>query len=498
MNLERGAAPTPAPGAPAFVTEGGLGFALLGPPVLQLVRFLGKALLAWFLTTEELGAATLAGLFGLLAQMIALVGLDAALIAVPVLDRGLWRRLTRFQRSSGLVVASLLALAALGAGSAAEDRELARLTLALAPNVWLANLSVLPVALLARRGRFREVLEVEAAGVAGFVLVAWASAAGGAGEWSLIAAWYANSLLALWVASSKVRAQLPAEGDGGSARAVLTTGAHLCGAGLLTFAGDRADGFAVGLGLGRAALGLYEWAQHLAHMALQYASAVGERFLLPWFSHRARAAGLRSAYGEALRVTLTFVLPFQIALAWLAEPLTRGLFPAEWHSAAPLLALFSLGAVARSLEVVGASALKACGRSRAVLALSALRAVSILALAGLLLGEGVRALAAGLVGLHAASAALALNWAGRMPELQPAGGLWSGRSLGFVLAWCGLFLPVAFLLRRAGDSSSIELVLAAGGALGAWIAGRLWLDREALRREWGFVEELRRRLGIPT
>jgi PST family polysaccharide transporter len=398
MASERGDAPEGVRARP--VPGDGLVFALLGHPSVQAIRFLSKACLVWFLTREEFGGAALAGLVVFAAQHAALLGTDDAVIQAAHLDRPLWRRLCRFHHATGLGLALIVALLGLVLGEVTADPELAALVAVLAPAVWLANLSVLPSALLLRARAFRRVLMVDLASVSGFAVTAVGLAVLGAGAWSLVGAWYANALVALVAAGRLARPELDRLGEEERADpgAVLRYGVQVSGASLLSLASERLDGLGVGVLIGRAALGLYEWALGLSQLALSYATSMAERCLFPILSEERRAGSLRAAHGKAFRIAAFGLLPLHVLLAFLARPLVTGLFPEEWHGAVPLLVLFALAAGLRCLEIVELTALKALGLGATLLRLAGLRLALLLVALALTLPEGdVTAVAAGVL-----------------------------------------------------------------------------------------------------
>jgi len=428
-------------------------FALFGHPLVQLVRFGAKVGLVYFLTIEELGVALFAGLFVFLGQYAALLGMDDVVVHAPRLGTRLWRRLSRFTHATGIV----LGLGVLGLGwllgGWLDEPELPRLTAALAPTVWLGNWGTLPTALLLRERAFRAVFAIDVAGVAGYAVCTLGSAALGAGPWSLVFGWYANAVLTLVVARSLARAPLArltdAETSAEEEGRAFRYGLEVSGASFLSFAGLRADGYAVSIVLGSALFGLYEWSLFLATFGLGYATSLAERCLFPILSEEGRRAGSRSADSgrarrTAFRLTAFLLVPLHVLLALVAEPLVTTFFPREVHAAAPLVALFALAAGARCLEIFADTSLKAAGRGAVVLRLSAVRLVLLAATLAFTLpsGELVR-VAQGVLVARVLAALISL-----VVELRitPASAFDGARTAG---------LPVH---TRSADSSSGELL----------------------------------------
>ncbi len=462
----------------------GLAFALLGHPTVQGVRFLTKAGLVWFLTREELGTAMLAGLFVFLGQHAALFGMDEAVVQARVVNRRLMRAVTRFQHAASIVVVLIVAGIAWGLGTIRSEPDLVHLTVALAPAIWLGNLSVLPTALLLRARAFRSVFRIDVASVLAFSFATCASAWLGAGPWSLVVGWYANACAALFVAQNELRHLPPPPDEGEVPPGFFRYGAELTGASLLFFGGERMDAVAVWTFLGRSALGIYEWSLHLAQFALSYASNLAERCLFPILAEEHRDGRLARALGEALRLVVVYLLPAHVMLAVLAQPLVSGFLPEEWSAASGVLAILALAAGARSIEELAYTALKAAGASRRVLGLSGVRLALLLPALGLAVERGLVAVAWAvcLVRLLGALVALAL--------VRRQAALWiafpgAPRAIACMVAWAAAFVPAALFLRNLGSLQPWVLV-GLTGLIGTvlWGVLRLAADRSALRREW--------------
>ncbi len=461
----------------------GLAFALLGHPTVQAVRFLTKAGLVWFLTAEELGTAMLAGLFVFLGQHAALFGMDEALVQTREVNQSLMRAVTRFQVAASLAVVLLVAGIAWGLGTIRGEPDLVRLTAALAPAIWLGNLSVLPTALLLRARAFRSVFRIDVASVLAFSAATWSSAWLGAGPWCLIIGWYANAAAAFLVARRELR-RLPPIPDGEVPPGFFRYGAELTGASLLFFGGERVDALAVWTFLGRSALGIYEWSLHLAQFALSYASNLAERCLFPILAEEHREGGLARALAEALRLLVVYLLPAHVMLAVLAQPLVFGLAPEAWRAASVVLAILALAAGARSIEELAYTALKAAGASRLVLMLSAARLALLLPALGIAVPNGLVAVAWAVCVVRLLGALVSLALVRRETALWIA---FPGmpRAMATMAAWAAVFVPAALFLRRLDGMEPLVLagLTAVTGAV-SWGVLRLAADRCALQREW--------------
>ncbi|MCB9899693.1 MAG: glycosyltransferase [Planctomycetes bacterium] len=482
---------------PAASPRPGMRLLLLAHPTVQLVRFGTKAALAWFLTVEDYGQVGLAGLLAFLASHAALLGLDEAWIVARRPGATLWRHLARLHVRSGLLLGAALALLGTALGLLLDDPLLLELTVALAPMVWIATLSVLPTAALVRAHRYPALFALDVAGVLSLAGVTIGAAALGAGPWSLVAGWYANALATVAAARVLAREVRPAaeHDDEDDPREVVRSGLHLAGADMANFAAERADALVVGFGVGRAALGLYDLSNHFGTLLVNYTGNLAERSLFPTLSaeHHADAArltaaapdreappgpgGFDAAFRGALGLVLAVLLPLHVLLATCAVPLLRLLFPERWLDAAPLLAALALAGGARCVEVVAATAIKSRGRSATVARLSLARLLVLAAATLAALPFGVVAVALAALGARVVGAALTLEAArtllGPLHMRRPLRVL-----LGFCVGWLLLYTPLA-PLRALSPWLGLPLLAACAAAL--WATCHLLAGRRAPR-----------------
>jgi PST family polysaccharide transporter len=464
-------------------------FVLLAQPTVQAVRFLAKLVLAAFLFPEELGQPVLALLIVLGASLIAARGLDEGLVFADRLTRTSWRRLQRVHHTSGAAMSVLCALIGWVLTMTSDDPELGRMVMAFAPMVWLANTSVLPTALLVRERAFQRIFLMDVYAVLAFSITTVALAAAGAGAWSLVGGWYVNAVVTVLASRRFARPLQPVEeGDPDEAVPILRYGSHLTGAGLAAYLAEQLDSFLVGGVLGPAVLGVYALARHIAQWSENFFMSLAERGLFPELMIRQREERLHDTYEESLRAGFVFAVPLNVLLSFLAIPLITWLYKPIWEPVGPLLAVLALCAGARCIEMAPSTALKAAGRSRTVLVLSAIKLTLLIIVLPLCLEHGARAVALGMLGVRTAGALAALIAAGRSPEL--VGESRTRLPLAGALAcllWCAGFVPAArWLTVRLEQQASMLLVVLPLVALLLWGIARLLADRRALLRDWGF------------
>lgn len=467
-------------------------YLLVSYPAVQIVRFATKIALGVLLGAADFGEAMQVGILVFFVSHLAYAGLDEALVAGERIDQAAFARLRRFHLASGAAAALLAALLGSWLAALLGRPELRALAWGLAPMIALANVSVLPMALLVRERRYRDVFWVEVSATAGLGLATVAAALLGLRSWSLVAGWYANAALVVVLAERFARARiaaLPARPpDGAAAAELLRHGRRFMGSSVLGFATQRIDAFLVGAVLGPVALGLYELAQHMAQAFVQYAQSLVERFLFPRLSEERRNRAAAPTFGQALRFAVVFVLPLHLVLAWMAEPLVALLLPADWLLVWPILAALAVAAAFQCLEMVPVSALKGVGRTDALLGLSAARAV--LTAAAVLLAlptASASAVALAVAGSRVVSFALSLATA-RSFLLDVETRTELCRGVLTFLSWAGLLLPMIWLIARVPDGRPLLQGVAQGAAAGvSWLVVRAVRDRPALLKEWHFV-----------
>lgn len=467
-------------------TARGLSFALLANPTVQAIRFASKLALPWLVTTEQFGEATLAGVIMFGVQHVAVFGLDEALISAPHIDAPLYARARRLQTLIGVLLSLFVAGIGLVLGSWPEQARLGTLLIALAPMTIVANLGTLPTAILVRDRCFARVFAVDLVMILTLTAVSIGTAALGAGDWSLVYAWHANALASLVAATILARPLIPRHVGGAvSLQSVRHNGAHFTGAAVLGYLGERLDSASVGFGLGRAALGVFELAQTQSQVMVNYATSVSERLLFPTFALQHRIGSLTNAFAQALRITLTFVLPLHVLLALMAVPIVSTFFPEEWGAAAPLLSCLAMAAGARCFDVAAVTALKASAAGTVVFRLGLFR-IGLLALALVLsIPHGIGAVAGAVLGARILAAGASLVAAWRRLDLGATSASLELSAGGAAFAlWALVFAPAAWYLEGILEGAAVpQLAVVPLLAFVLWLVARALVDRRSLGRE---------------
>ncbi|MEE9391338.1 MAG: oligosaccharide flippase family protein [Planctomycetota bacterium] len=462
------------------------GFAVFGNPLVQVLRFFSKIVLAWFLSPAIFGDVFLAGMLATAISLLAIWGLDDACVFAPRLDQTIWRRLRRFHLWTGLGGSALAA--ALGWSLLGVWPETGRYLLFLAPMIALAMQAVLPSARLIRARQYRRTFTVEVGSTCAMVAAILISAGLGLEAWSLVVGWYANAATALALSHvqlshaplDKTETEVQKLDD-----RVLSRGFDLALSNLTVMLGQKVESFATRIFLGRAFLGRLEFSWQVSQPTPEFTEQVAERLLMPGFGTAAAETKIQRSEA-AFRLVMGTLLPFHLLAAFVIHDLAPQVLPDAWRATGPLIALLVGAAGFRSLEVVAITLLKAQSRSRSVLVLSWLRLALVLFAVTLSLNFGLLALVIGAVIARFASAVIAVRVARN--ALREATGLelassdWGLRRL--LLA---AIVPIAAYLGLSGLDSWRPGIIIGVGIASWWIAGRL-SHHPSLRTE---IESLR-------
>ncbi len=290
--------------------------------------------------------------FGLMAMAIIVMRLfayasQAGLAAALVQRRELERRHVEAALGLTLTIGALATAAMLLASPLLAaffaDAALTAVLAGLAPNLLLAALGALPIALLRRRLRFKAIAAVETvAYIVGYGAVGVLLASLGAGVWALVAATLAQSALTWVIAYAlerhSLRPRLSAEG-----RELLNYGSAFSVVGLLEFLSANLPGAAIGRMLGAPALGVFSRAWLLTNLPVEKATGVVARVLFPLLS---QMQGDRPRLGALFLLSLSAVglmgAAVTLSIAAVAEPLVAVLLGRQWAAAVPVVEVLSL------------------------------------------------------------------------------------------------------------------------------------------------------------
>lgn len=300
------------------------------------------------------------------------VAINTALISVPL--AGLAAALL------GVAVAPILAWFY-------DESQVLPVAALLSGVLFVRSFGLVPDAILWRNMDFkmrRAVVDPLAAAVGG--ATATVLALMGAGVWSLVAMWYANTITMV-IGSWMLTRYRPRLGLANfqTWRELATYGRSILGAHTVQLAFGYLDTATIGRNLGSASVGWYGAATRLAILPAQATTYVAGAALFPAFTRMASdIPRLRAAFLEAVRYIALLAFPLLAALAVISEPFVVVLFGEQWRPAGPVLAVLMLWILPLSVFEPAMELFKGLGRPGTVFRLALLKFVVFGAFLGLI------------------------------------------------------------------------------------------------------------------
>lgn len=322
-------------------------------------------------------------------HIFGIMGLSAVVIAVGTLiaDSGTQAALIHWKDdfdtavNTALISVPLTGLGATLLGVAAapllawfyNESEILPVAALLSGVLFVRSLGLVSDAILQRNLDFkmrRAVVDPLAAAAGGATATILALA--GAGIWSLVAMWYANTLVMVigsWMLT-RYRPNLRLA-NVATWRRLAGYGRSIFGAHSVQLAFGYLDTAAVGRNLSSASVGWYGAATRLAILPAQATTYVAGAALFPAFTRMASdKPRLRGAFLEATRYITLLAFPLMAILAVISTPFIVVLFGEQWRPAGPVLAVMMLWILPLSVFETAMELFKAVGRPGLVFKLS--------------------------------------------------------------------------------------------------------------------------------
>ena len=293
--------------------------------------------LAAILGPEDFGLIAMGLAFVALIQVVLEQGISTAIVQREKLDDryldvAFWLNL------AWCVVLAAVSVALSGWWAAANDTpELQDVILALSGLLLIWGLMIVPMSLLQRDSRFKELAAVWnvaalAGGVAGVAL-----ALAGAGVWAFVAQQLVMEGVAVVAMLAVVRWRPRLRFSRSHARELLGFSSSVFLANLGGFVNRRADTLLMGLFFGPLAVGLYRLADRIVDLVLEFTMRPIGVIALPHFSRlQSDPEGLRDSVEKCLRLTLLAAVPALVVVAATSD-FVIALFGDEWAPAATVL-----------------------------------------------------------------------------------------------------------------------------------------------------------------
>jgi O-antigen/teichoic acid export membrane protein len=305
--------------------------------------------LAALLGPEDFGLIAMGLAFVALIQVVLEQGITTAIIQRErmesrYLDAAFWLNL------AWCVVLAAASVALAGAWAAANDTPALRdVILALSGLLLIWGLMIVPMSMLQRDARFKELAVVwniaaTAGGVAGVAL-----AIAGAGVWAFVAQQLVMEGVAVVAMFAVLRWRPRFAFSRAHARELLGFSSSVFVANVGGFVNRRADTLLMGLFFGPVAVGLYRIADRIVDLVLEFTMRPVGVIALPHFSRlQSDPEGLRDSVEKCLRLTLLVAVP-ALAVVAATSDAVLGLFGDEWAPAANVLPLLCVVGLVKGL-----------------------------------------------------------------------------------------------------------------------------------------------------
>jgi O-antigen/teichoic acid export membrane protein len=377
----------------------------------RVVDLAAIVVVLFFVTKEELGAATVAWALTTIAEAAVGIGLGTAIVQAPSLEERLERASVTFALLSGLVLAIVLAGIGPFVASWTGDANVTAYMMVSSTKLVFTGLGVVPLHLLTRGLRFRAFGAVQVIATLLAAVTRVVAAVGGLGAWAIVLGHTLHPLYIL-VALPLVHAHMPRlTRDLRGLGPLLRFGMRSSSSEVIERVHRHADTLLVNHFLGPGAVGLYRVAMDVTGGVATAIGDIVNKATLPVLS---RLADERARFGEAFlwatKKVVTLAAPILLGVTLLGGPLVAEIQGGEFEHASALLPFFAFAAFLRLVFQLFPMAFFARGHPEESLRLSS---VSILVLF-VVLGGSLATLGPS-IGLFAAG----VGWMLHYPLLAP-------------------------------------------------------------------------------
>lgn len=356
---------------------------------------------------EEFGLIAMGLAFVSLIQVVLEQGISTAIVQrermdARYLDAALWLNLAWCALLAGVAIA----LSGWWA-SVNDTAQLQDVILALSALFPLWGLMIVPMALLQRDSRFKELAVAWNLAALGGGLVGVGAALAGAGVWAFVAQQVVMEAIAVAVMWFVVRWRPRLAFSRPHARELLRFSSSVFVANMGGFVNRRADTLLLGVFFGPAAVGLYRLADRIVDLALEFTMRPVGAIALPHFSRlQSDPEGLREGVEKCLRLTVVAAVPALAVVAATSDFLI-GAFGPEWAPAAAVLPFLCVVGLVKGLVFFTGPLLFAVAkpllRAAVLWVLGGLSAITVVVVGAALTSSSVRDQ---IVGMGASRAAL--------------------------------------------------------------------------------------------
>lgn len=353
--------PADLPSSPAVGTQGlgqraarGAAVTLGGQVGRIILQLTSVVVLSRLLTPTEYGLVAMVLVVAGFAEIFRDFGLSSAAVQASTLTRGQRDNLLWINGAIGIVLASILFLAAPLVAAVYHNDSLVSLTRVMSTLFIVNGFATQYRASLNRSLRFRSLALIDVTSPAIALVLAVVLALAGWGYWALALQQIGQAAVTLVLLAAASR-WLPGRYDrtqqmGG----LIRFGWNLVATQMVNYVANNADAFTIGIRFGSAPLGLYNRGFQLVFNPVNQIRTPVSTVAIPVLS---RLQDDQRRYNDFVcrgQVALGYTLVAGLGIVISGSvPLTRILLGAKWYDVAPILSLLALGAVFQTLAYVG-------------------------------------------------------------------------------------------------------------------------------------------------
>jgi O-antigen/teichoic acid export membrane protein len=315
------------------------------------------------LSKEQMGLASLALSACAILESLSGLGIGSALVQANEVSRDEESSLFWITSAGGVALGLILLGISPLLTATYEEARLGPLLWASALKLVLVSMGVVPMQLLSKALKFREIGTVQTLSSLGEGVTKIVCAFSGAGAWSLVLGNIARGLMLLLavLAFSGFRPRLHCSGQ--EARRFLGFGMKVVGSSVLSQLYRNSDNFLVAKLLGMEALGLYKVAFDIAMQPTDAIIIVVGRVGFPVYARlSADLPALRTTFLSNLESILLLVAPVAAVIFFAAHPLLGLIGDGRWAVAVPAVRVLVWAALLRSATTMFSSLYVALGK----------------------------------------------------------------------------------------------------------------------------------------
>ncbi|MDR3534923.1 MAG: lipopolysaccharide biosynthesis protein [Acetobacteraceae bacterium] len=487
------------PGRPApslsVRTATGAGWIIVWRMSTRILGIISTIVLVRVLAPADFGLVALATTFAQAIDWIATIGVDAALIREPVLDRPLYDTGFTLNLLRGLLMAVAIAAEAYPVAAFFHEPRLATIILVLAFTTFMLAMENIGTVDFRRDLAFQKDFQLSVVPRIASIAASITFALVFANYWALVVGILTNRVLRVamsyWLHPYRPRLSLQAW------RRIFgfSFWTWLCSVTMMVR--DRIDAVVIGRVSGAATVGVYSVGWEIGSLtSTELVEPLAAALFAGFSVARRTGADLASGYFKAISATFLLTLPLGVGLSMLAAPVIHLAFGTRWMAAAPLVQVFALVCMAKVVAYISGVLLNAHGmlkvQFRILLAGLAVRVALLLALVG---PFGLMGAAAAATGCIAVEEILFLVVTFRQFRLRPIDllrGIWrcvlATVAMALVLVAQGIGWAAAPPTAWAACGVIAQGVATGAATYGAVLLAAWWLSGQPRGAETAFLD----------